>query len=209
MTRTIIPGIQEQTYPDTEKKFLLVKPYVDWVQIDVTDGTLTSNQSLRNPEAFEKLTSQKNLEVHLMTKNASETAVKWINTGFKRVIAHVESDNPKKFINEIKGKAEVCLALDGPSPIDLLYPFLEQVDGVLIMMYKAGPSGQTFQPAQLEKVKLIHQKCPALPIEVDGGINEETIKLCEDLGATRFVATSAIYKSDNIEEAIKKLRGIV
>lgn len=207
--RNIIPGIQEQTFKDTENKFHLIEPFVDWVQIDIADKSLTTNESFRNPVEFKKITFLRNFEVHLMTRNAAEIAKNWRKAGFKRVIAHVECDYPQKFINEVKGKAEVGLALDGQTNINVIFPFLDQLDCALIMMYKAGPSGQVFQLEQLEKVKNIHQKYPDLPIEVDGGINESTIKLCENVGATRFVVTSAIFKSDNIEMAIKKLQNLV
>lgn len=209
MRRQIIPGIQEATFPEIEKRIHLVEPYVKWVQIDVTDKTLTTNESFRDPKPFKNLKTKVNLEIHLMTKNAAEKAQEWIDAGFKRIIAHVEIDSPQKYINNIKGKAEVGLALDGPTPIEAILPYISQIDSVLIMMYKAGPSGQKFQPEQLEKIRILHQRNPDLPIEVDGGTNLETIRETEKAGAIRFVATSAIFRSDNIKEAIEKLQGIV
>ena len=157
-----------------------------------------------------------NLEVHLMTKNATNKAQDWITAGFKRIISHVESDNPDQFVKPalskieglVKSRVEVGLALDGPSSLELLLPYIDKVDFVLIMMYKAGPSGQLFEPSQLEKIRFLHQKYPLLPIEVDGGINHETIILAEKAGASRFVATSAIFKSDDIGQAIKKLQSV-
>lgn len=209
MKRQVIPGIQEATLSEIERRIHLVEPYVKWIQIDVTDKTLTLNESFRNPKAFANLKTKINLEVHLMTKNAAKKAQEWINAGFKRIIAHVEIDKPQEFINNVKGKAQVGLALDGPTPIEVILPYVSQIDTVLIMMYKAGPSGQKFQPEQLEKIRILHQRYPKLPIEVDGGTSIETIRETEKAGAVRFVATSAIYKSDNIKEAIGKLQGII
>lgn len=217
MTRTIIPGIQETAFPDIEKKIRIVEPYTEWVQIDVTDKTLTTNESFRDPNAFANLKTKVNLEVHLMIKDAYKKADEWITAGFKRIIAQVESDNPDQFVKLVssgverlaKSHAEVGLALDGPSPLELLLPYINTVDCVLIMMYKAGPSGQKFQPEQLEKIRILRKMYPNLPIEVDGGTSLETIRETEKAGATRFVATSAIFKSDDIEKAIKRLQGIL
>lgn len=216
MTRVIIPGIQEKAFPEIKRKIHLVEPFVNWVQVDVTDKTLTANESFGDPLTFTKIKTRVNLEVHLMTKNATNKVQDWITAGFKRIISHVESDNPGQFIKlvsngverSVKSRVEVGLALDGPSPLELLLPYINKVDFVLIMMYKAGPSGQLFEPSQLGKVRFLHQKYPLLPIEVDGGINHETIILAEKAGASRFVVTSTIFKSVNIGQAIKKLQGV-
>lgn len=209
MKRQVIPGIQEATLSKIERRIHLVEPYVKWIQIDVTDKTLTLNESFRDPKAFKNLKTKVNLEIHLMIKDAVREAPKWINAGFKRIIVQVEADHPDKLFDMVGKKAEVGLALDGPSEVNVLFPYIERLDSVLIMMYKAGPSGQSFQPMQLEKVRILRSRCPHLPIEVDGGINPETILLAEKAGADRFVATSAIFKSDNIENAIKELQGVM
>lgn len=209
MTRVIIPGIQEKAFPEIKRKIHLVEPFVNWVQIDVTDKTLTENESFRNPSEFEKINTKVNLEVHLMTMHAASEAKDWIKAGFKRAIVQIESANPEKFANGENNGVEKGLALDGPSGIEQLLPYISKIDFVLIMMYKTGPSGQIFEPVQLEKVRYLRQRYPKLPIEVDGGINSETILLAEKAGTDRFVATSAIFKSDNIENAIKELQGVM
>jgi ribulose-phosphate 3-epimerase len=73
------------------------------------------------------------------------------------------------------------------------------------MTIKAGFSGQQFNPELLEKVREIRKKYGYLPIEVDGGINAETITKAKDAGANRFISTSHLFKSENIEETYRKL----
>ncbi|MDO8599833.1 MAG: ribulose-phosphate 3-epimerase, partial [bacterium] len=98
---------------------------------------------------------------------------------------------------------EIMLAVDGKTPLEKLQvQNLEDLDGLLIMTINAGFSGQSFMPELLEKVKTIRSKNlftslgEEFPIEVDGGINDQTIKLAKEAGANRFVATSFIFKED-------------
>lgn len=205
----IIPGIQEDSFSKIEEKIHLVEPYVDWVQIDITDKTLTSNESFRDPEPFKNLKTKLNFEVHLMVSDPVKATKSWYETGFKRLIAHVECNDPRDFIKECKSLGvEVSLAIDGPTPLEVIEPFLEGIDQVLVMMYKAGPSGQKFQTENLEKVKFIHENYPDLLIEVDGGINQETARWVKEAGATRLVSTSFLFWQNNgrIKEAIEDLK---
>ncbi len=206
----IIPGIQEDNFSKIEEKIRLVEPYVSWVQIDVTDKTLTDNESFRDPRPFKGLKTNLNFEIHFMFAEPILVVQDWANAGFKRLIAHVESKNPQGFIDGAKKLGlEVGLALDGPTPVEKIAPFLDQLDQITIMMYKAGRSGQKFQEENLEKIRAIHQQYPQLPIEVDGGINDQTAGLVKEAGATRLISTSFLFwqNKDNIEEAIKILKG--
>lgn len=146
-----------------------------------------------------------------MLADPLKVAKDWVDAGFKRVIAHVESRNPREFIEEVKvSGAQVGLALDAPTDLETIEPFLEEIDQILVMMYKAGRSGQTFQAENLEKVKTIHGNLPDLPIEVDGGINAQTAHWVKEAGATRLVSTSFLFWENNkhIGEAIEILKNI-
>ena len=207
----IIPGIQEDNFSKIEEKIRLVEPYVNWVQIDVTDKTLTDNESFRDPRPFKKLKTKLNFEVHMMFADPLAAVENWVKAGFGRLIAHVEIRDPQEFIDKVKALGvEVGLALDGPTELAKISPFLSQIDQVTIMMYKAGRSGQKFQEENLEKIRFIHQKFPNLSIEVDGGINAETAKLVKKAGAERLISTSFLFwqNRDNIKEAIKLLKKV-
>lgn len=205
----ILPGIQEESFAKICQKIRLVEPYVNWVQIDVTDKTLTENESFRDPKPFKNLKTRVNFEVHLMFDDPLKVVPDWAEAGFKRLIGHVESQDPGGFVRWVRERGlEVGLALDGPTPVGEIVPYLPQVDQVLVMMYKAGPSGQKFQKENLKKIKFIHQNFPNLPIEVDGGINGETAKMVKEAGASRLVSTSFLFwqNRDHLEEAIEILK---
>lgn len=205
----IIPGIQEDNFEKIEEKIRLVEPYVDWVHFDVTNHTLTSNGSFHDPRPFKNFKTTVQLEIHLMFSDPISVIDDWAEVGFKRLIAHVESENPQKFIKKTKAKGlEVGLALDGPTAVEKITPFLSQIDQVTIMMIKAGPSGQKFHPEYSDKIRFIHKNWPNLPIEVDGGINPETARPVKEAGATRLASTSFIFWQNNgrIKEAIEELK---
>jgi ribulose-phosphate 3-epimerase len=130
------------------------------------------------------------------------------DAGFKRVIAHVEAHDPRIFLEQAKYEhIEVGIAIDGPTELEQVEPFLDQVDMVLVMTIEAGFSGQEFMIDTVEKIKTIHEHFPDLPIEVDGGINDKSGKIAAEAGATRLVSTSFLFKHpDGIATAIEQLK---
>lgn len=205
----IIPGIQEDSFLKIEEKIHLVEPYASWIHLDITDKTLTTSESFRDPEPFKNLKTKLNFEVHLMVADPVKVAKSWHEAGFKRLIAHVEGNDPRDFIEECNNLGvETGLAIDGPTPLEEIEPFLEEIDQVLVMMYKAGPSGQKFQTENLEKIRFIRENYPVVPIEVDGGINQETARWVKESGATRLVSTSFLFwqNGDHVGEAIEVLK---
>ncbi len=203
----IIPGILEKDWVEIERKITLVAPYVSWVQIDIADNTLVPNQTFLD---FPQLPQTPQLEAHLMVANPEKYIRPLVDAGFKRLIAHLESSDPRLFLDQARFEhVEVGIAIDGPTEIEQIEPFLEEVDCVLVMMIEAGFSGQEFGQENIEKIKTIHQGFPNLPIEVDGGINEATAKLVKDAGATRLVSTSYLFKDpQKIAQAIERLRTV-
>ena len=209
----VIPGILEKEWSAIEERLKLVAPHVDWVQIDIADNTLVPNETLLDFTNFsqEKLSSElKHLsfEAHLMVANPEKYIKPLADAGFKRIIAHVECTDPRLFLEQATYEhVEVGIAIDGPSELELVEPFLDQVDTVLVMTIEAGFSGQEFMQDTVEKIRRIHENLPDLPIEVDGGINDKSSKVVRDVGATRLVSTSFIFKHpDGIATAIEQLK---
>lgn len=205
----VLPGILEKDLESINKKISQIRGLVDWIHIDVLDNTLIKNTTYNNWPDFKNITSEFNLEAHLMVSDPKKYIAEMAAIGFKRLIAHVETDLIREFILEArKFGIEIGVALDGPSSLDVIEPYLDQIDCVLVMMYKAGASGQAFQPEQLEKIKKIHNEYPHLPIEVDGGISNDNASAVKEAGATRLVSTSYLFwkNSNRIAEAISDLR---
>ena len=211
----VIPGILEDDFKEIERKIALVEPYVSWVQIDVLDGTLFDNSCFHEPSAFKELDTPLLLEAHMMVQNPVRYVEGLYAGGVNRFIAHIEGfpingeqkENVYDFINIChQFNAEIGLAVDLPTDIESIYPYLDNIDQVLVMTIHTGRSGQQFEKEALAKIRAVREKAPYTHIEVDGGVNPETARLAIDAGATRLAATSSIYKSDNIEEAINQLK---
>lgn len=214
----IIPGILEKDFAEIERRITLVAPYVSWVQIDVADNTLVPNETCLEfgkpldsaRGGFVQLAKLVQLEAHLMVAEPEKYIRPLADAGFKRLIAHVEAHDPRRFLDEAKYESvEVGLAIDGPTDVEAIEPFLEEIDVVLVMMIEAGFSGQQLMPETIEKIKTIRRNFPDLPIAVDGGINDKTARLVRDAGATRLVSTSYLFKDPaNIAEAIDRLKNV-
>ncbi len=205
----IIPGILENDFAKIEHEIELVQRYVSWIEIDVLDNTLYPNQTYDKWADFRKFTEIK-LGAHLMVSDPAKYVDILAAHGFKRLIADIGGHSIRDFIDSARlHEIEVGVALDGPTPIEEVEPYLHEVDTVLLMTIKTGFSGTPFLPQVLDKIKKIRAEFPDLPIQVDGGINKETAREVIDAGATRLVSTSYLFwkNPQRIQEAIEELRG--
>lgn len=203
----VIPGILEKKWSEIERKLELVRPFTKTVHVDIIDGKFVDNTTFLDPEPFRKYADDFLLELHMMVEDPLSYLKPWAEAGFKRFIGHIEKmPDPVEFVAQGQLLGAVGLALDEPTTIDVLKDInLNDLDSILIMSIKAGMSGQEFKPELLEKVNEIRNKYKFLTIEVDGGINEETIIKAKDVGANRFVSTSYLFTSENPIETFKKL----
>ncbi len=203
----VIPGILEKEWSEIERKLELIKPFAKSVHIDIIDGVFSENKTFLDPEPFKKYSDTYLLELHMMVDDPLKYLKPWAEAGFQRFIGHIEKmPDPVEFVAEGQLLGAVGLAVDGPTSISALDKYnLNDLDCLLIMDIKAGLSGQEFQPEMLKKVKSLKQKYPYIPVEVDGGINGETIVEAKNAGANRFVTTSHLFGADNIEEEFKSL----
>jgi len=212
-TIEVIPGIFEKDFQLIRERAKLVAPFIDWIHIDIADNRLVSNSSFLDPSPFKKLIQEtgKKFELHMMIENPVSVSDEWVNAGFQRLLWHMEgiikTSDVRLKIAEIRGRGvEVGLAVDKETPVESVLPYLDDVDCVLVMTIQAGFSGQQFIPEMLDKARVIRERKPGLPIEVDGGINDETARMAVVAGATRLVSTSYIFNSGNIREAINRLQ---
>jgi len=205
------PGTENKSWEEIEKRVRLVKPFAKSIHIDVLDGIFAPNITFSDPTKFSDFTKETFFEVHFMVENPLQYLKEWADAGFRRFIGKLEKmPEPVEFFAQGQLLGEVGLAIDGPTGIDALDKInLNDLDCLLIMTINAGFSGQEFKPEMLEKVRTIRGKYPYLTIEVDGGINEATIAEAKNAGASRFVATSALYKTENIAKEFTKLTSLI
>jgi ribulose-phosphate 3-epimerase len=215
------PGTENKEISEIEKKIASVRSFARTIHIDVCDGKFAPNTTFSDAEAFKKLTSflpedesgwstgEKGLyfEVHLMVEDPIKELKKWADAGFRRFIGQVEKmPDQEAFVAEAQMYGEVGLAVDGPTALDSVKVKYDDLDVILFYTgEKAGFSGGTFREDRLEKVKAIRGANEYLPIEVDGGINDETIAVAFEAGVTRFVTTGFLFGLETPEKQYKLL----
>jgi ribulose-phosphate 3-epimerase len=135
------------------------------------------------------------------------------NLGFKKIIFHYEAlNNDEKRIHIInKAKSlnlKVFIALNPETDIKSIFPLLHLVDGVLLMGVHPGAEHQELLTETFSRIKKIRKYNQSIPIQIDGGVNLETIKKLRDSGATIFNSGSFVSSSDNPKEALKQLQEV-
>lgn len=201
----LIPGILEKDFAEIEKKLQIIKSFSQKVHIDFLDGKFSPEVSFMDFPQFSKYKNDFFMEAHLMVEDPSQYINQLANAGFKRFLGQVEKmENLEEFIAKGQIFGEVGLALDIHTLIDVISIPFDDMDTILLMSVKAGQSGQEFMPEVLEKIRTLRQ-ITQIPIEIDGGINEQTLVQAKQEGAERFVVTSSIFKSQDPMESFEKL----
>ncbi|MDP2649651.1 MAG: hypothetical protein Q8P10_02290 [bacterium] len=195
----IIPAILEQDWVEIEKKIELAKSFVKTIHIDVADGIMVPNTTFLDSAPFAKYTKSLPdilFEAHFMVSDPIKYLKPFADAGFKRFIGHVEKmPDQEEFVAQGQLLGEVGLGFDGPTNLDMLKVPLDDLDCVFFYTSdKAGFSGPPFNPQRLGKVRKIRSRNSQIPIEVDGGLNEETIVFAKNAGVTRFAVTSALFR---------------
>lgn len=183
----------------------------DWIHVDVMDGHFVPNITIGAPVVKAiKPYAKVPLDVHLMIDNPQNYVEDFVKAGADILTFHYEAaqEMTEDVISHIKSHdILVGLSIKPKTPLQEILKYLLMVDMVLIMTVEPGFGGQSFIQDCAEKIPIIRQNAPEnLIIQVDGGINAQTGKICRDLGANSLVAGSYIYKSDDFEEAIESLR---
>ena len=186
----------------------------DYIHIDVMDGHFVPNLTL-GPKIIESIRplTKTVFDVHLMINPAQPYIENYANAGADIITVHAEADlhldRSLQIIRSFGKKAGV--SLNPATPETVLKHILDQVDIILVMSVNPGFGGQKFIRSQLEKIKTIREMIGSRPIEleVDGGINSETIREVVKAGSDVIVAGSAIFHKNNYSTAITELRNSV
>lgn len=184
----------------------------DMLHLDVMDGHFVPNITFGAP-VIKSIRNTSNIvfDVHLMISDPLKYAEDFVKAGADIITFHIESDsNTKETIEKIKSlSCKVGLSVKPKTPIEEVFTYLEDVDMVLVMTVEPGFGGQSFMHDQMEKISRLKMKLAemnkTIDIQVDGGINEETVSIASKAGANVFVAGSAVFGGD-YEERISTLR---
>jgi ribulose-phosphate 3-epimerase len=183
---------------------------VPGLHLDVMDGNFVPNLTYGMPivAALRKLTELP-LDVHLMITQPERYINQFVDAGSDSITIHVEAvDDPRSALRDIRKQGVAAgLALNPGTSLESVNDCLDLCDLVLVMSVNAGFGGQKFDPVALEKLAALRKQMgEETLLEVDGGINGETIQNCAAAGAELFVVGSAIFKTDNYGSAVSQLR---
>lgn len=192
---------------------------IDYFHIDVADGKFVEKNNLEvMKECSLTLSHISNvgLDVHLMVENVEEIMDDYIPLEPKIITFHYEAIRDKErmmnIIEDIKDNGiQVGIAISPETKVQEIQEFLPYIHQVLIMTVVPGKGGQKFIPEMVEKIKELRKiisdnNLENLVIEVDGGINCETVKHVKSAGCDRVVSGSYITNSENYAESVKKLK---
>ena len=185
----------------------------DWLHVDVMDAHFVPNLTLGLP-VVESLRSATDvpLDCHLMIEDPDRWAIGYAEAGARNVTVHVEAaKEPEALARNLRAAGSLAgLSIKPGTPLEPYVELLRHYDTLLVMSVEPGFGGQSFIPDVLDKVRtarrLVDTGHLTLLVEIDGGINAETIEAAAEAGVDCFVAGSAVYGADDPGRAVRALR---
>lgn len=208
MKTKISASILSADFGKLNNEILSIEKHADLLHVDVMDGHFVDNLTI-GPVVLKHIKTKLPIDVHLMISQPLKYA-KEFSKYCDMISFHASLFNKNDLIKSVKEikklKVKVGLVLNPDDSLKLIESVLDEVDFILIMSVYAGFGGQKFIPSVLEKIKQLRKKGFKKDIEIDGGINDKTIKKAYESGANVFVSGSYIFNSKNRKKSIEKLR---
>ena len=212
----ISPSILSADFVNLERDIHdIEKNGADWVHVDVMDGNFVPNITIGIPVVRDiRRVTGLPLDVHLMIDRPNRNAERFIQAGADWLTIHLEADTPENTracLEKIRSLgAKAGIALKPGTPLEAALPFLELCDMVLAMTVEPGFGGQSFQANMMEKTRrlraILDEVNPGCLIEVDGGIDAVTQKVCKQNGVEVMGTGSAYFKAPDRAEFVKLIQ---
>jgi ribulose-phosphate 3-epimerase len=184
------------------------------LHLDVMDGLFVNNISFGIP-VIQSIRKVSNIvfDVHLMIQAPERYITQFAEAGADLITIHYEACEDVaatlKMIRSLGKRA--ALSVKPKTPIEAVYPYLSLCDMILIMTVEPGFGGQSFMHDMLSKVEQLRKKIDdeglCIDIQVDGGVNAETARLCREAGANILVAGSAVFRAEDKASIVAQLKG--
>ncbi len=189
----------------------------DYIHVDVMDGIFVPNITIGIPvvAAIRKITDLP-LDVHLMITEPLRYVERFCDAGADILTIHAEADtveNNLEALRHIRAKGvRTGVSVKPATPPEALDPYMDLMDLILVMTVEPGFGGQKFMEDMMPKVrtlrKIIDVRSPGVELEVDGGVNTETARICVDAGANVLVAGSALFKAPDTSRFIREIHAL-
>ncbi len=207
----IIPTILAKDISKFEENLAKVDMFAGTVQMDIIDGKFFSTETVM-PEVLLSVETPSEIEAHLMVEEPIEWIERCVAAGITAVYGHVEKMSDKlSFISKAEEAGmKTGLAFDLDSSLEGVEDWVNLVDVVLLMAVKAGIQGQQFENSVIEKIIKVRELSSSVTIMIDGGLNEENIKKCLEVGGEKmeFAVGSEILTAEKPEETFRKLENV-
>lgn len=211
MKREILPSLLAADFGRLADEIIRAeRSGADALHLDVMDPHFVPNLSF-GPDVValsKRVAPQFYRNVHLMMSRPDLYLEKFAAAGAQTIQIHVEADcNLHVELKRIRALGlKNAIVLNPETPVEILAPYLGEIDEALVMTVHPGYGGQTFIADCLPKVSWLRERCPVLDIMVDGGVNAETAVLSLKAGANQLVAGSYLFKQSDMRSAVAAMR---
>lgn len=204
----IIPAVNATSFEEVKRKVAEVESHAKWVHIDVADGTFTDNVLWHNPADLAFLKTELFVEIHLMVGDVDAKLKDWLLPSVRRNIFHVEAAQDPEALIAACHAADIYagLAMRPDTSWEMLKPYVSKADLLQVLGVIPGKSGQTLQKHVIQYIRALRGETSSCFLEIDGGINAETVGEAAEAGANVFVAGSAIFDALDPARALEDLK---
>ena len=202
----IIPTILEQDLTEITNKINLLKNDAVLIQLDVVENGFVDGETYFDIDYLDNFESYCDFEIDLMVFDPQRFVEKKYEK-VKKVCSHIKGNYIDQFLDKCNKNEYLSGISIGPhDEVKELLPYIETVDYVEFITVEPGGQGRGFDPNSIEKIKTFRFSFPDIPIQVDGGVNETSMRDLLNLGIKDLVIGSAIFKAENPLDQFKKFQ---